>query len=407
MKIRKRLPKEVAIALGLEVKEGNADGNAKYTLTKEQYDIVMNREKEVTAKEERPFVLSAWNDKGYMMDIDEYCSHYKLPKQDIKSYKLVSHTGTPFYNILFKENAEDLQEIDYSFIEEIVKKHVKPLGIISIQEMSSSSTFDRLVYTDTHIGMTPNENGYSLYGGEWDENVLSDRLATLTSFVAENCKSKTLIIDDLGDFMDGWDGFTTRGGHKLPQNMDNQKAFDTGVDFKVRMIDYLVNFYDNIIVNNICEDNHAGSFGYIVNSAFKSIIEQKYDNVDIYNHRKFINHYFVGSHCFLICHGKDSKSLKFGFKPHLDPKQSEKIDQYIKQNNIYKKSKFIEFSKGDSHQLLLDYCTSDDFDYCNYLAFSPSSEWVQSNFKLGRSGFVFNTISYKENLKSVKTYYFE
>ena len=53
---------------------------------------------------DKPFVLSAWNDDGYMMDIDQYCEHYMLPRKDIKKYKLVSHTGTPFYNIEFKDN---------------------------------------------------------------------------------------------------------------------------------------------------------------------------------------------------------------------------------------------------------------------------------------------------------------
>ena len=30
---------------------------------------------------------------------------------------------------------------------------------------------------------------------------------------------------------------------------------------------------------------------------------------------------------------------------------------------------------------------SDDFDYFNYPASSPSSQWVQNNFKKGRRGF--------------------
>ena len=103
--------------------------------------------------------------------------------------------------------------------------------------------------------------------------------------------------------------------------------------------------FTKIIVNNICEDNHAGDFGYVLNSAFKSIIEQKYSNVEVINHKKFINHYNVGKHCFVISHGKDSHALKFGFKPFLDAKQIEKIDQYLKQNDIYKSAEFIEFSK--------------------------------------------------------------
>ena len=46
-----------------------------------------------------------------MMDIDQYCEHYMLPRKDIKKYKLVSHTGTPFYNIEFKDN-EIVEHVD-------------------------------------------------------------------------------------------------------------------------------------------------------------------------------------------------------------------------------------------------------------------------------------------------------
>ena len=55
----------------------------------------------------------------------------------------------------------------------------------------------------------------------------------------------------------------------------------------------------------------------------------------------------------------------------------------------------------------MDYATSDDFDYCNYPAFSPSSDWVQTNFKKGRSGFVFYNIDYNENLKNSLVYWFK
>jgi len=106
------------------------------------------------------------------------------------------------------------------------------------------------------------------------------------------------------------------------------------------------------------------------------------------NNKDFKNHYFIEETCFIVTHGKDDSTLKFGFKPQLDSKQAEKIDQYCKRNDIYKKANKIVFKKGDSHQALFDMCTSDDFFYHNYPALSPSSMWVQNNFKGGRRGFV-------------------
>ena len=356
--------------------------------------------------EAHPFVLSAWNFKtGEMMDVDEYCEFYKLPRNDVKSYKLVSHTGTPYYNILFKEVDEISTDLTSEYIAAAIKKYAKPV-LFKKPAAIKTNYVDRAIYTDAHIGMEPNKTGYSLYGGNWGETELMDQLQLMVQFIVSNKKGNKLIIDDLGDYLDGWNGETVRKGHSLPQNMDNQAMFDVGLRFKVNMVDMLVQHYPEIELHNICEDNHAGAFGYVVNSAFKQLVEQKYKNVKVINHRKFINHYYEGCHCFVISHGKDSKNLKFGFKPHLDAKQIEKIDQYLKQNQIFKKADYIEFSKGDSHQMLFDYCTSDDFDYMNYLAFSPSSEWVQTNFKKGRSGFILQHINPNENYKIVKPYFF-
>lgn len=159
-------------------------------------------------------------------------------------------------------------------------------------------------------------------------------------------------------------------------------------------MDALVENYDRVVFNNICNDNHSGSFAYVVNSSFKTIAEIRYKNLEVNNIRDFINHYTVGNRCFILSHGKDGKNLKFGFKPMLDNKQSEKIDNYIKEHKLHNYE--IQFSKGDSHQKIFDESSSDSFDYFNFPAFSPSSEWVQTNFKKGMSGFEF--FNYSDNV---------
>ena len=356
-----------------------------YVLKSSVSKTTKSREKQVTEKE---FVLSAWNDEGYMMDIDQYCSHYQLPRADVKEYKLVSHTGTPYYNIRFKEVAES--EVMNFDLEEIIKKHIKPVDVDSVYVpiIKEENDFDTLTYTDVHIGMDTNPDNKAMYSEKWDK---IHALASCDRMIKEtinNQKSSTLIIDELGDFLDGYNQQTTRGGHALPQNMSNEEAFDTALEFKMRLIDGLAPYYTSIMINNICNDNHAGSFGYFVNKAFKDICSVKYPEVEVNNYNKFINHYYMDNTCFVITHGKDDTSLKFGFKPHLDTKGIEKIDQYLKQNDVYKHASKIVFKKGDSHQALFDMCSTDDFFYFNYPALSPSSMWVQNNFKKGRRGFV-------------------
>jgi hypothetical protein len=236
--------------------------------------------------------------------------------------------------------------------------------------------------------MDTDGNGNSMYPVLWNRESILKSAKDMALKTIDKRKSPVLYIDELGDFLDGYNALTTRGGHPLPQNMTNEEAFDCALEFKMTLLDMLVPYYEKLVFNNICNDNHAGSFGYFVNKAFKDIANVKYDSVEVNNYRMFISHYFVGDIAFIISHGKDDSTLKFGFKPQLESKGSEKIDQYCKQNDIYKKAKLIIFKKADSHQALFDMCTSDDFYYFNYPALSPSSQWVQNNFKKGRRGFV-------------------
>lgn len=166
------------------------------------------------------------------------------------------------------EEIDIIKEIDFL---SIFKDKIIPINVTNLDK-KCESLFDRLVISDIHIGMDVNKDGYSLYDGNWNEEILFERLEIVVNQTILNQKSDLLLIHDLGDYLDGFDGFTTRGGHKLPQNMDNQKMFDVGLKFKILLIDSLINHFNKIKFVNICNDNHAGSFGYIVNSAFKAYI---------------------------------------------------------------------------------------------------------------------------------------
>ena len=161
-------------------------------------------------------------------------------------------------------------EIDFDkVISECMEGRVKVKKI----KTPKSELVDRLIWTDVHVAMDASRKGLALYPMDWNREVLMSRIDLMVDFVLANKTSDILIIDELGDYLDGWDGETTRKGHKLPQNMTNEEAFDCGVKAKMYLIDTLANHYKFITCNNICEDNHAGAFGYVCNSAVKSIVD--------------------------------------------------------------------------------------------------------------------------------------
>jgi len=397
-----RLKPHEAIALGFEVKKShNGIGNFGYRLSESQIKEL----KKIREFQQKEFteIRRTYNKDGEVISKVEKINQKELI--DIPTNHEIVRVSTNVSNgqqwVITKpisEEETDLKEIDFL---SIFKDVIKPIEV-KAKQIKSKALFDRATFTDVHVGMKVTD-GYSLYDGLWNEVELFKRRDIFANEIINNRQSNTLLLHDLGDFMDGYNGMTTRGGHELPQNMDNQKAFDIGLQFKITLIDILVQYYDEIQVVNICNDNHAGSFGYIVNSAFKTYIELKYPNkVEVINQRKFIDHYLFKNRCFILTHGKDDKSLKFGFKPQLDAVQIEKIKNYIDEYKLH--SYQIEFSKGDSHQLLFDHTSSTAFEYQNFGAFSPPSDWVKTNFKNTKSSFT--TMNYYENQKTINHYIF-
>jgi hypothetical protein len=300
--------------------------------------------------------------------------------------------------ISIDEIKECLSELDY---DQINKVYSKPITV-------KSDNVLRVIITDVHVGMETNEDGNGLYGEVWNEKVLSSRIDVILKKVSlfVKCKKyKEIHLINLGDFMDGWDAQTVRKGHNLPQNMDNKKAFKVGVNFFVELFTKLSTFNLKIVVHSITNSNHSNDFDYIVNYSAKEILKAKYDEIEYHIYQRFIGHYIAGKHCFIISHGKDAKNLKFGFKPILDAKQKDKIKEYIKHHNLDKY--FCTFEKGDTHLQLIDNMTIDNCDYHNYLALSPASEWVQTNFSKGKSGFNIMDVNLNENEKGLTTFYFE
>ena len=354
---------------------------------------------------------SAWcAEKGRFYTIEEFCDVYGLDKNSVKSSKLVSHNASHMtYNIaFFNEEEEAILDVD-KHLDEVIQKYIEPVpSNVAGNILNNNEWFDRLVYSDVHVNMNVNgKDGDALYKGKWDEEEVLKRLDLMIEHVKTFKKSNTLVITDLGDFLDGLSGQTTRKGHELPQNTNDKDAFELALKFKIKLVDSLVNDFDTIICNNITNDNHAGLFSYFVSSAVEKILTQRYSGkVKVNTMKRFINHYSIGKHTFVEMHGKDIGEMKFGFKPKLDAVQADKLDQYCKEYKLYN-GNYIEVSKGDSHQAIYDDTTSNDFSYYNYPAFSPPSNWVKTNYSNTRSGFNFFNIHKEKNLKISIPYWFE
>lgn len=333
--------------------------------------------------------------------IKNQANNLGLDDKDVKHGWLKNKDASLFFKNPNFGNEFDVNKVDF----EKLFTDVPKIEVNKVKKKDYKGEFDKLVFTDVHVGMDASDKGRNMYETEWNKAILFERLNQMVNFTLAKQESKILYISDLGDFLDGFNGNTTRGGHSLPQNMSNQEAFDVGFMFKVRLLEALAPHYELVVMRNVCNDNHAGDFAYFVNQAVKSYINTQLKNVQIINQTSFIDWELVGNYCFVSTHGKDTHNLKFGFKPKIDPNQVNKIVGYLNQQQLLNKGYEIIFEKGDSHLYLFDSATSDVFKYYNYPAFSPSSNWVATNFQLGRSGFVH--FNYGLLTKSINEYFFK
>lgn len=240
------------------------------------------------------------------------------------------------------------------------------------------------IYTsDKHIAAHVDGN-IAMYVNDYDVLSFEARLKRVI-FEASYLKDvfgrfEDIYIIDLGDRMDGMNGLTTRGGHKLPQNMSNREAFENAIKIEKEFYDVLIqmDLGNNYSIINNANSNHGGDFDYMVSRALEMYVNEKYPFVTTHIQVKFIEHIEYGNHVILLTHGKDDADMKHGLPMHLNDKTENYINKYLIYNNIDPKEKTVSLVKGDLH--VDNSHTSYGFRYRNVLSLFGGSKWIGTNF---------------------------
>lgn len=393
MKKWRYLTSQEAEALGFELKENEKGRNrARYGLNRDQWDRVQTSRNE---------------------GIIEACDTHKIDPT-VPSVLWLKNKGSSVLarNPLFispeQREIDGVEEAFARVIDSYASKMVRKRI-----DFTSKSTEKALKVTisDSHIGMDPNPNGGALFQYEYSPKIYSSSIGNVFKSIIKEFNTHglfdLLLLDDLGDFADGWNGYTTRGGHDLPQNMSNAEVFETCVDAYVGLIRDLMEarVAKKIILRCVCNDNHSGDFALVINKGIQKIINLMYDKdvVEVDILERFIEHRVYGDHCFIITHGKDKKQMKSGLPIVLNDKAVRILTDYIDHYEI--RSKFIHVEKGDLHQI--GYQRTKKFDYRNFMSFAPPSSWIQHNFGDSYSGYSIQVIPKHDNEISHTDYFLD
>jgi len=236
-----------------------------------------------------------------------------------------------------------------------------------------------MVYlSDMHIGA--DVSSYSIYNNNFNEDVAKERLLKIAiriSDLAAKTNSTNVIVCNVGDSLDGFNGETTRGGHQLPQNMNNKDQYKKYIQMMIEFFGHLSECgqFNTIKFLAVEGGNHDGDFGYMANKSLEGCLAYLNPDIEVRIFEKYIEHFTVGSHTFIMCHGKDAKDVFKNMPLTINDKTTNQINQYIDYNNL---SGDIHFIKGDLHQSAVTY--SSRFRYKSVGSFFGSSEWIHKNF---------------------------
>lgn len=391
-KHRLRLEKHEAEFLGIKPKNKPKKGNPKYYL--DDYQVKKLNEAKNSG------VLEACKNVGV--------NPSDAPMLWLKTKKESVRVDNPFY---IDKKVQEINETLEQSITNILNRFKSGKYKFNITNDKTNKKALKVTTSDDHVGLEPNPEGLGLFKYEYNADIYKNSYIKVFNSVVKEYKTHgkfdLLLIDNLGDEQDGWNGLTTRGGHKLPQNMSNAEVFEVCVDTKVQFIKSLVenNISKKIILRKVINDNHSGDFGHTINIAVKKIINLLYSSelVEVETLSQFLEHRIYGDHCFILTHGKDVKQMFKGLPLQLNDKTVNFINDYIRFYDI--NSKYIHVEKGDLHQIGYNKCST--FDYRNFMSFAPPSSWVQHNFGDCYSGYSIQVIPKNSNEISHTDYFLD
>ena len=378
-----------------EIRDENNDYNPHTDISKEEAEntpYIKDRSKKedtetITLVSNKPLSPSEIDELAQVDNITSRVSSYWLKSSTKYTYTYaiqIKNTINRFYSI------EEIGRRLHSIIPKIEPKHIK--------KSSNSEELGLLCISDIHAGAQNSE--LNIHGITYSEKDLDRRLQKIIENLLESGKQYNILyIANLGDSVDGWDGFTSRKSHPLGSN-SNKDQFD--IYFRCMVKFYGMLFESGIanyfIVRNILDSNHDGvDFAYICNKTVEYYLSSKYPEVAFEQQEKFIDLVDLGSFGIAFAHGKDAKIMKYPMKRTLDDRLDLWANQYFSLNT---KNPFKILLKGDLHVFGVE--VGKFGTYVNCPSLYGTSDYISLNYGVTRPGALIINIP---NVNKEEVYY--
>jgi len=253
-------------------------------------------------------VLSARKSNGQIMTIQEYCDTYNIPRDEVRSYKLVTHTGIPFYNIA-SGNVQDAgitaEEFIQSFVDKIQEYTPKYKKLSHV--VNKSGNLLVIDPADVHVGKL---SSYYETGEEYDSNIAVKRCIEGVAGIVNKSRNfgidKVLLV--IGNDILHYDTpkRTTTSGTPQDTDVMFHTMFNMALDLYVQVIETLAQEFEVDVI--FCPSNHDYQSGWMLARTLGAWFRNN-DSVtvdDSISHRKY---YQYGKNLLGFSHGDGAKMV--------------------------------------------------------------------------------------------------
>ena len=285
--------------------------------------------------------------------------------------------------------AKDFYDKSVEAFQNIVTLY-EPTKIYLLPQNKPTNWGFNLLVSDAHVGATIKD---SLFGEQYNKDVYLERVKSWMDVIEKGHQKfgtfKYLNIISNGDGLDGFNGYTTRGGHKLVQDLSNQEQFDLYVKSHIDFFHTLVQegFAEKIRFIASTNSNHGGGFEYTAARAVEIFLNAKYPDIETIVSKNFIYHVISGKHVAVISHGKDQDHQKQSLPWILGKDNETWIENYINYHGLNKhipfnqEKNFITLYTGDLHQTKTEY--SKRFRYKRIMSMMGGTDFIEYNYSKG------------------------
>jgi hypothetical protein len=255
------------------------------------------------------YSMSALKYDGSIMTIEEYCAFYGIPKEQVKSFKLITHQGkAAYYNIASKSVEDGIEDLfTKEFIEELfegMKSHIPNYKTYK-REKTADNNLLVIDCADIHIGKLA-----LVYqtGEDYNLEIAVQRVTEGFQGILNKARNFNInkILLAVGNDILHTDNAksTTTSGTFQDSATSISESFNVALKLYTSLIDSVISEYDIDIVHSV--SNHDYISGWMLARTLESWYRTS-GNVRCYTNMQHRKYYQYGQNMICFSHGDGAK----------------------------------------------------------------------------------------------------